>query len=173
MPEPLRPSLASFVITREDPRSEDVRALLEIHLRFARSQTPPEDTHALDIEGLLDPAVTFFALRDDGVLLGVGAIKALDEHHAEVKSMHTAQAARGRGVGGAILEHLLEHARAKGVRRVSLETGSMASFSAAVALYERAGFRRCAPFGDYRESPNSVYLTLALEAAESDEHGRH
>lgn len=168
MPASPRSSLASVSISIEDPRTEDIRALLEIHLRFTRAQTPPEDTHALDIEGLLDPMVTFFALRDDGVLLGVGAIKTLDEHHAEVKSMHTARVARGRGVGRAILEHLLGHARAEGIRRVSLETGSMESFSAAVKLYERAGFRRCAPFGHYRESPNSVYLTLELDAGDTE-----
>ena len=115
-------------ISIDDPRSEDVRALLERHLAFARSHSPPEDTHALDIDGLLDPSVTFFSLRVDGELLAVGALKKLDEDNAEVKSMHTAEAARGRGIGRAMLDHLLSVAREDGRSRVSLETGSMAAF---------------------------------------------
>lgn len=95
-------------------------------------------------------------------MLGVGALKRIDSSHAEVKSMHTVEAARGRGVGRAILDHLLDLARERGFSRVSLETGSMAAFAPALALYERAGFERCEPFGDYRASRNSVYMTLPL-----------
>jgi putative acetyltransferase len=125
--------------------------------------TPPEDVHALDLDGLLDPTITFFSLRVDGELLGVGAIKQLDDRHAELKSMHTAVAARRRGVGRAIVEHLLAVAAERGVRRVSLETGSGDAFAPARALYTRAGFAPCGPFGDYRPSPNSAYMTRLLD----------
>jgi putative acetyltransferase len=151
------------VIAIDDPRAPDVRALLERHVEFARAQTPPEDAHALDPDDLADPSVTFFSYRGaDGELLGVAALKRLDARHAEVKSMHTIESARGNGVGRALLQHLLGVARERGFERVSLETGAMESFTAARALYERAGFTECEPFGDYRHSRNSVYMTLRL-----------
>ena len=146
----------------EDPRTDDVRALIARHLAFARSTSPPEDVHALDLDGLVDPAVTFFTYRADGELLAIGALKHLDDEHGEVKSMHTAEPARGRGIGRAMLDHLLAVARARGYRRVSLETGSMDAFAPARTLYANAGFELTAPFGDYRVSPNSVCMTLAL-----------
>jgi putative acetyltransferase len=156
------PRVSGGHIDIDDPRAEDVRALLATHLTFARSQTPPEDAHAMDVDGLLDPAVTFFSCRAGGSLLAVGALKQLDPHHAEIKSMHTAEAARGRGLGRMMLEHLIAVARERGYSRLSLETGSMASFAPARSLYARAGFERCEPFGDYRDSPNSTYMTLEL-----------
>jgi NADPH:quinone reductase-like Zn-dependent oxidoreductase/GNAT superfamily N-acetyltransferase len=149
-------------ITLDDPRADDVRRLLERHLTFARSQTPPEDAHALDLEGLLDPSVLFFSFRLNGELLAIGALKHLDEDHAEVKSMHTAETARGRGIGRAMLEHLVNVARDRGYRRVSLETGAMPGFAPARSLYASAGFQATGPFGDYGASPNSAYMTLAL-----------
>ncbi len=153
----------SPVIAIDDPRAEDVSALLAEHLRFSKLDTPPEDVHALDIDGLLDPAVTFVSLREGGELLGFGAIKQLDDDHAELKSMHTAVAARGRGVGRAILEHLLALAADRGVRRVSLETGGMETFRAARSFYAAAGFQACGPFGDYRSGTTSVFMTLVLD----------
>ncbi len=150
-------------ISIDDPTAADVRALLERHLAFARSQSPPEDVHALDIDGLLDPAVTFFSYRLEGELLGVGALKQLDEGHAELKCMHTAEAARGRGVGGALVDHLLETARSRGVRRVSLETGSMPAFSPARSLYSSKGFTTCGPFGDYMLSRHSTFMTISFK----------
>lgn len=150
-------------ISIDDPRAPDVRTLLEQHLVFANLHSPPEDVHALDVDRLLDPALTFFsARRCTGELLGVGALKQLDPRHAELKSMHTAQAARGRGVGRAMVEHLIGVARARGVRRVSLETGTVAGFAPARALYAAVGFRPCEPFADYRPSPYSVCMTLLL-----------
>ena len=127
--------------------------------------TPPEDAHALDLEGLLDPAILFFSYRAGGELLAIGALRHLDDDHAEVKSMHTVEAARGRGIGRAMLDHLLGVARERGYRRVSLETGAMAAFAPARSLYLNAGFEPTGPFGDYRASRNSVYLTLALDEA--------
>ena len=146
----------------EDPRTGDVRALLERHLTFARADTPPEDAHALDVDGLADPAVTLFSLRAGGELLGVAALKRLDDGHAEVKSMHTVEAARGRGVGRALVEHLVVVARERGYRRLSLETGAGPTFAPARRLYARAGFVPCEPFADYVASPNSAYMTLVL-----------
>jgi putative acetyltransferase len=153
-------------ISIDDPRTADVRGLLERHLAFTNSQSPPEDVHALDVDGLLDPSVTFFSFRDDGVLLGVGALKELDASHAEVKSMHTAQAARGRGVARAILDHILAVARERGYTRISLETGAMEAFAPARTLYATAGFTPCGPFADYRLSPNSTFMTLSLDGPE-------
>lgn len=149
-------------ISLDDPRALDVRALLERHLSFASLHSPPEDIHALDVDALADPAVRFFSFRRDGQLLGVGALKQLDDRHAELKSMHTAEAARGDGVGRAVLTHLVGVARAAGFRQLSLETGSMDAFAPARALYASAGFTPCGAFGDYNPSRNSVFMTLLL-----------
>ena len=150
-------------ISIDDPRAADVRALLERHLAFANLHSPPEAVHALDVAGLLDPAITFYSFRLNGELLAVGALRRLDEEHAELKSMHTTEEARGRGIGRAMLDHLLGVARERGFRRVSLETGSMAAFAPARDMYTKAGFTECAPFGDYFVSPNSTCMTLSLE----------
>ena len=158
--------IADERIAIDDPRNPDVRALLERHLAFSLGQTPPEHSFALDTDGLLDPAITFFSLRLHGSLLGIGAIKRLDPHHAEIKSMHTAQAARGRGIGRAMLTHLLAVARAHGVRRVSLETGTTAGFAPARAMYQSAGFVACGPFGGYQPSEDNLFMTLELGAAQ-------
>lgn len=149
-------------ISVDDPRASDVRDVLERHLAFTNAQSPPEDVHALDIAGLLDPRVTFFSFRVAGEVLGVGALKELDASHAELKSMHTAERARGRGVGRAVVNHLLDVARRRGIQRVSLETGTPPAFAAARALYASVGFRPCGPFGDYRPSPYSTFMTLSL-----------
>lgn len=154
--------MADGEISIDDPRAEDVRELLTRHLAFARSHTPPEDAHALDVDDLAEPSVTFFSYRRDCELLAVGALKQLDERHGEVKSMHTVEAARGQGIGRAMVDHLVGVARERGLRRVSLETGSMAVFAPARALYASAGFEPCEPFGDYRPSRNSVFMTLWL-----------
>jgi putative acetyltransferase len=158
--------VAGQEIARDDPRAADVQALLQRHLEFARATTPPEHVYALDTDGLLDPAVTLFGLRRDGELLAVGALKQLDERHGEVKSMHTAAAARGRGAGRAVLAHLLSVARQRGYTRLSLETGSMAAFAPARSLYASAGFTECGPFGDYPGGPTSTFMTLELTGTE-------
>lgn len=150
-------------IAVDDPRAADVVALLEQHLALMRSITPPEHVHALDLTGLLDPAVTFFSYRRDGELLAVGALKQLDGEHAEIKSMHTTRAARGRGIGRAMVDHLVGVARARGCDRVSLETGTHDAFAPARSLYAGAGFRPCGPFGSYRPSPSNTFMTLTLD----------
>ena len=149
-------------ITVDDPRADDVRALLARHLAFAHEHSPPEDVHALDLSGLLDPTVTFFSARRGPDLVGIGALKELDDGHGELKSMHTAAAERGRGVGRAMVDHLLGVARDRRYRRVSLETGTMEAFAPARSLYAGVGFTPCGPFGDYTPSPNSTFMTLSL-----------
>ena len=150
------------VVTVEDPRADDVRLLLERHLTFAHEVTPADHVHALDVNRLLDPAVTFFAARRAGDLLGVGALKELDPSHAEIKSMHTAAAARRQGVARAIVEHLLGVARERGYARVSLETGTDEEFVAARSLYAALGFTPCEPFADYTVNPYSTCMTIEL-----------
>ena len=153
---------SGVAIAVDDPRAADVRSLLEHHLAFAHEHTPPEDVHALDLSGLLDVSVTFFSARRGPELVAIGALKELDDRHGELKSMHTAAAERGRGVGRAMVDHLVGVARQRGYRRVSLETGTMAAFAPARSLYARVGFMPCGPFGDYRPSPNSAFMTLPL-----------
>jgi putative acetyltransferase len=152
----------AFAVELDDPRNDDVRALLERHLAFCRATSPPEDVHALDLDGLTGHDVSFFSLRTDGQVLGVGALKVLDDEHVEIKSMHTAEEARGRGIARALLAHLLDVAEERGARRVSLETGTMDEFAPARALYASAGFEPTGPFADYWESPNSTFMTRAL-----------
>lgn len=154
--------MSTWTIAEDDPRDPDVVGLLERHLEFARRVTPPEDVHALDVDGLLDDRVTFFSLRSEGRLLGIGAIKTLDGSHVELKSIHTAEEARGNGIGRAMVEHLLDVARARGAIRASLETGAMEEFAPSRALYQRVGFVECGPFDTYEPSRNSTFMTKDL-----------
>jgi putative acetyltransferase len=151
-----------LVIAVDDPRAADVRALLDRHLAFANEHSPPEDVHALDLDGLLVPAMTFFSARRDGTLLAIGALKELDPAWGELKSMHTAAAARRQGLGRVMVDHLVGLARQRGYARVSLETGSMEAFVPARSLYRACGFTTCGPFAKYPDSPNSTFMTLAL-----------
>ena len=169
MPEPdseaaIQPPGAphEVVVSVDDPRAPDVRTLLEAHLAFAREATPPAYSFALEVDQLAEPGVTFFSARTDGCLVGVGALKRLDHSHAEIKSMHTRAAMRGRGVGRAVVEHILTFARAQGYARVSLETGTLEVFAPARALYAGIGFEPCAPFGDYVHSPYNTCMTMVL-----------
>ena len=146
----------------DDLRHPAVIALLQEHLDGMRRTSPPESVHALDLDALRQPDIAFWTLWDGETLAGCGALRALDTTHGEVKSMRTAQTHLRRGVAATMLEHLVAEARRRGYARLSLETGSMAYFAPAHALYARAGFRPCAPFGDYVEDPNSVFMTRAL-----------
>ena len=143
----------------DDPR---VVALLHIHRTRARAETAPDSAHALDVSGLRAADMSFWSAWDGDTVVGIGALRQLSADHGELKSMYTAEAARGRGVGSAMLRHIIAAARARGMSRVSLETGSWPYFDPARALYTRHGFVECAPFGDYRPDPNSTFMTLAL-----------
>lgn len=149
-------------IQLDDPARADVLALLEEHLRNMRELSPPESVHALDVRRLQSSDITFWTVRDGDALLGCGALRELDAKHGEIKSMRTPAALRRRGAGRAMLTHILAESRARGYRRLSLETGSMAAFVPAQKLYESFGFTYCGPFGDYRPDPNSVFMTLSL-----------
>lgn len=149
-------------IETDDLSRPAIHALLEEHLQSMRAQSPPGSVHALDLDKLRAPEITFWSAWDGDVLVGCGALKQLDAVHGEVKSMRTPSAVRRRGAGRAILSHVIAEARSRGYERLSLETGAMASFAPAHTLYESAGFTRCGPFGDYAEDPNSVFMTLRL-----------
>lgn len=153
-----------FSIREDDLTGSAIAGLLQAHLDFTAAQSPPESVHALDLEALRAPDITFWSAWDGGTLLGCVAVKELGVGHGEVKSMHTAEVARGRGVARKLMEHLLGEARRRGYGRLSLETGSMESFTAARRLYERFGFVTCEPFGDYVLDPYSEFMTLELTA---------
>jgi putative acetyltransferase len=150
-------------IRRDDLTGPEIRALLEEHLRNMHELSPPESVHALDLDKLRRPDITFWtAWSDAGELLGCGALRELTPRHGEIKSMRTPHALRRRGAGRALLEHIVAEARRRSYERLSLETGSNAPFAAAQKLYESAGFRNCPPFGDYVEDPHSVFMTRLL-----------
>jgi len=152
-----------FLIRQDDLRGPEIAALLEAHLAHARAHSPPESIHALDLDRLRTPEITFWSAWSGGELVGCGALKELSPDHGEIKSMHTARAHRGKGVAAKLVAHILAVARSRRYRRVSLETGTMAGFAAARALYAGFGFEVCPPFAQYREDPNSVCMTLTLD----------
>jgi putative acetyltransferase len=139
-----------------------VLELLRIHLTSSRANTAPGSAHALDIAGLQSPDVSFWTIWEGETLLGCGALRRHGAEHGEIKSMHTAQAARRTGVGSAMLRHIIATARARGMARLSLETGSWDYFAPARALYASHGFVECGPFADYVLDPNSVFMTLEI-----------
>lgn len=151
-----------MIIREDDLSGPEIIALLEAHLDTMALHSPPESRHALDLDGLKAPDVTFWTVWREVELLGCGALKELDATHGEIKSMHTAEAARGRGVARRMVEHILAEARRRSYARLSLETGSMAAFAPAQNLYSGFGFQYCPPFADYRPDPNSVFMTLEL-----------
>ena len=158
---------------RLDPRIID---LLRLHWSTARAHTSPGSAHALDLASMRAPNVSFWTIwgrdndgegnhaheDDDGALLGCGALKRLSADHGEIKSMHVVESARRRGVGAAMLRHIIAAARASGMSRLSLETGSWDFFHSARELYRRHGFVECAPFNGYVADPNNVFMSLDL-----------
>ncbi len=158
-------------IRLDDITHPQVLALLQEHLDDMYAWSPPESVHALDVSKLKLPSIAFFTAWEgdpasDGVLLATGAIKEINAQHAEIKSMRTPKALRGKGAARAMLHHLLAHAKAKGYQRLSLETGSQAEFEPARNLYASAGFAVCGPFEGYEEDVYSVFMTLALPQAQ-------
>lgn len=157
-------------IELDDLSRPQVHALLNEHLANMRELSPPESVHALDLSKLRSPDITFWTVwhderRDEqALLLGCGALKQLGAEHGEVKSMRTPTALRRRGAGRVMLAHIVDVARSRGYRRLSLETGSgeISAFRPALQLYESFGFTFCGPFGDYRPDPHSAFMTLEL-----------
>lgn len=154
-------------IVRDDLTGSEIRALLRLHLDEMHALSPPGSVHALPVERLLAPDVTFYAAWDDqpdgtARLAGCGALRELDRAHGELKSMRAHPNYRRQGVGKAILLHLLAECRARGYSRVSLETGRPAAFLPARSLYESHGFSECPPFGNYRLDPFSICMTREL-----------
>ncbi len=146
----------------DDLRGPEIRALLQEHLEHMRAISPPESVHALDLEALRQPEITFWTGWEGPQLVGCGAIKQLDALHAELKSMRTASAHVRQGVARALLMHIQDAARTKGFQTMSLETGSQPEFAPARTLYTKAGFVGCGPFGNYAPDPFSFFMTKAL-----------
>ena len=155
MPDP-------FEIREDDLSGAEIAALLREHLASVALHSPPESIHALDLEELRVPSVTFWTVWQASTLVGCGALRELDPEHGEIKSMRTASTHLRRGVGAALLRHMIAVGKKRGYRRLSLETGSMEAFAPARALYASFGFELAGPFGDYVEDPNSVFMTRAL-----------
>ena len=146
----------------DDLQGAPIQALLREHLASMHEHSPPESVHALDLEALRHPSITFWTAWDGDDLLGCGALKQLDGTHAELKSMRTASAHLRKGVARAMLRHILSEAQTRGLQRISLETGTPAPFIAAQRLYADKGFVECGPFADYMLDPYSLFMTKAL-----------
>jgi putative acetyltransferase len=151
-----------MIIKTDDLHGPEIQALLQEHLDNMKLYSPPESIHALDIEALRKPEITFWTAWENGELLGCGALKELDPQHGEIKSMRTSARHRRQGVARALLSHILEEARRRSYQRLSLETGSHAAFAPARSLYAAFGFSLCEPFADYRPDPYSVFMTRQL-----------
>lgn len=146
----------------DDLSGAQIAELLQQHLEHMAEQSPPQSIHALDLEGLRKPEITFWSAWESGELVGCGALKQLNSTHAEIKSMRTATSHLRKGVAKRLLEHIVDQARQRCFQRLSLETGSMNSFDPARSLYKKFGFDYCEPFADYLADPNSVFMTKEL-----------
>jgi putative acetyltransferase len=146
----------------DDLSGDEITNLLNEHIKDMQSVSPPESSHALDLEGLRQSDITFWSVWDNRSLAGCGAIKELDPNHAEIKSMRTSSSHARKGIASKLLQHIIAVAEQRGYRRLSLETGSMAYFEAARNLYQKFGFEYCSPFSDYKEDPNSLFMSKEL-----------
>ena len=146
----------------DDLTSPEIIGLLREHLHSMTLHSPPESIHALDVEALRKPEITFWSVWDGSELMGCGAIKQLNPEHGEIKSMRTASAHLRKGVAAALMRHILDEAQRRSYQRLSLETGSMEAFAPAHRLYASFGFKECAPFADYMEDPYSIFMTKEL-----------
>ncbi|WP_408009847.1 GNAT family N-acetyltransferase [Pseudalkalibacillus sp. A8] len=149
-------------IILDDLTKAEVGELVRGHLQGMTLHSPPESIHALDLEALRKPEITFWSAWKEGELVGCGALKELDSQHGEIKSMRTSSSHLRKGAAKRILEHIIGEAKERGYRRLSLETGSMDAFVPARRLYENFGFQYCKPFADYIEDPNSMFMTKEL-----------
>lgn len=155
-------SPASLQIRIDDLTGDAIAELLRGHLASAVENSPEGAVHALDLTGLRSPDVTFWSAWFDDSLAGCGALRELTAEHAEIKSMRTADQHLRKGVGRSLLTHMIEVARSRGYRRLSLETGNTDGFAAARALYAAFGFERCPPFGDYVDDGFSICMTRTI-----------
>ena len=146
----------------DDLSGSEIRELLQEHLTSMKRHSPPESVHALPIDGLRKPEITFWTVWENSELLGCGALKELDSQHAEIKSMRTSSRHLRKGVATTLLSYIIGEAGRRGYRRLSLETGSMEAFEPARQLYARAGFMYCGSFAEYVDDPNSVFMTKEL-----------
>ena len=146
----------------DDLFGPEIQVLMQEHLDSMKLYSPPESIHALDMDALRKPEITFWTAWENGELLGCGALKELDGQHAEIKSMRTSARHRRQGVASALLAHILDEARRRGYRQLSLETGSHEAFAPARSLYVAFGFTTCEPFADYHLDPYSVFMTIEL-----------
>jgi putative acetyltransferase len=149
-------------IKLDDLTGPEVAQLLDEHLQNMAKHSPPESRHALILQELRKPEITFWSVWENGHLVGCGALKELDKKHGEIKSMRTSSSHLRKGVAKKVLQHIIEEAKNRNYRRLSLETGSMAAFEPARRLYASFGFQYCKPFSDYMEDPNSVFMTMEL-----------
>ncbi len=148
-----------MIIRPDDLRGAQIQDLLQEHLQSMTLYSPPESIHALDLDALRRPEVTFWCAWDKDELLGCGALMELDPRHGEIKSMRTARAHLRKGVARTMLNHIIDEARRRGYARLSLETGSNPAFMPAQALYASFGFVYCEPFAQYGPDPYSVFMT--------------
>lgn len=146
----------------DDLSGPQIVSLLDEHLRCMALASPPESRHALNLDGLRQPGITFWTIWNGSELAGCGALKELNAMHGEIKSMRTAYAFQRKGVASQMLRHIIDEAKRRGYRRLSLETGSMSYFDPARRFYAKFGFQSCGPFASYTEDPNSVFLTKTL-----------
>lgn len=149
-------------IRLDDLTGGEVIKLLQEHLADMYATSPPESVHALDVDALKASNIRFFSAWQDNALAGCVAIKTLNNDMAELKSMRTTKAYRGKGVGQALLQFIIEHAKTQGFSSLSLETGTQDYFAPARSLYRKFGFTACGPFGQYKLDPNSHFMTLKL-----------
>ena len=149
----------------DDLSGPEIRALLEEHLRNMHAWSPPESVHALDLDALRHPTITFWTIWDGPQLMGCGALRELSSTEGEIKSMRTPQASRRSGAGRAMLQYIVAEAARRHYQRLYLETGAFDAFLPARTLYAQHGFVPCPPFGDYVDDPNSVFMLLQLPVA--------
>lgn len=149
-------------IREDDLMGQKIADFLREHMEEMHEITPPESVHALDLDALRSPEITFWTIWEGDELLGCGALKELDARSGEIKSMRTARPHRGKGIASKMLEHIIQEARRRAYGCLNLETGAMPEFAPARALYIRYGFEYRGPFGDYIDDPNSVFMTKKL-----------
>ena len=149
-------------IKLDDLSGDSIKKLLQTHLTNAALHSPQDAIFALDLEALKAPEISFWSVWQNEEILACGAIKMLDKEHAEIKSMHTLEKARGKGIGNQLVNHIIQQARAKNIKRLSLETGTADAYFPAHRLYKRHGFQECPAFSDYQESIHSLYMTKSI-----------